>query len=180
MLALKNVPVIIEPGVAAIEANLAVETPNHGKRLLGLCLYRVALDEMTGPHLPLVPTTKLPHVFSLAHDVKQSKVLVVYDALGRIAVVYLFNDRSWERYDVAEEHSGKTVTQFSVRFVFNTAKDRDKFMAVTEQMVEGASREDKPNMDDVMTALRILARARTAPRVMPVAVDRASMAAVKM
>lgn len=180
MLALKNVPVVIEPGVGAIETNLAVETPNHGKRLLGVCLYRIALDEKTARHLPLVPTTKLPHVFSLNHDVKNSKVLVVYDALGRIAVVYLFNERSWERYDVAEEHSGKAITQFSVRFVFNTAKDRDKFMTVMEKMVDGAGREDQPSMDDVMTALRILARARTAPRMMPVAVDKAHMTPVKM
>jgi hypothetical protein len=180
MLALKNVPVVIEPGVQAIEAELAVKTKKHDQRILGVCLYRVTLDEKTARHLPLIPTTKLPHVFSLAHDVEHAKVLVVYDSLGRLAIVYLFENRRWDRYDVAEEHAGKAITQFSVRFVFNTAKDRAKFLDVMERMVTGAGREEQPSMEDVMQALRILARSRSAPRVLPVASDKASLAPIKM
>ncbi len=179
---IRNVPIVIEPGVSTLEAEFVVNDVKSGAYNVPIHLHRVALDETAIGVLPLVPTTRLPHVFSITTDLKKSVTLVVYDSLGRIAVVYT-RDKAmthWDRLDVAEEHAGKSVTQFSVRFSFNTAKERLKFLTLMEKITEEAGRDVSPQMDDVMGALRILARSRVAPVVLPVAVEKCTMGKIKL
>jgi hypothetical protein len=182
MFALRNVPIVIEPGVSTLEAEMAVEDPKFGRRLVPVHLHRVDADEKNGKDLPFIPTTRIPHIFSLSTDIKRTLTLVVYDSLGRIAAVHTREGgkSNWTRHDVAEEHAGKSVTQFSVRFVFGSSKDRLKFLTTMEKITEQAGQEIKPDMDEVMSALRILSRMRVAPVLLPVATEKCTMSKIKL
>ena len=182
MLAIRNVPVVIEPGVPAIEAEFAVLAPVKRRRSFPVQLFRVELDSDKLSKLPLIPATKLPHIFSLTHDPDDSVALVVYDSLGRIAMVYSRDDtgKSWERKDVAAEHAGKTVTQFSVRFSFGSAKSRDEFLSAIDRVVSQTYANNTPNKNDVDTVFKLLSRSRVPPVVMPVAVAGSSLKQVKI
>lgn len=182
MFFIKNVPIVIEPGVQAIEAELVTSHLKYGQISVPVQLVRVPMDEKSAEELPFIATTQLPHVFSLVFNVEKSAALVVYDSAGRISVLYTKDEtqRSWERFSVSDEHAGKSVTQFSVRYIFNTAKDRSKFLTAMEKLTEQAGREELPNMADVMAALRPLARTRTAPVVLPVAVEKCNLSKIKL
>lgn len=182
MLAIRNVPVVIEPGVPAIEAEFAVTGPPKKRRSFPVQLFRVELDGDKLSKLPFIPATKLPHVFSLTHDPDDSATLVVYDALGRISRVYVRDDsgKAWERKDVAAEHAGKTVTQFSVRFSFGTERSRDEFMSAIDRVLSQMQAAATPSKNDIESVFKILSRSRVAPVVMPVAVAKNSLKQVKI
>ena len=182
MFFIKNVPIVIEPGVRALDAEVVTgHTPKY-QRKIPVQLSRIEMDEQAAQKLPFIPTTRLPHVFSVAADLDKSPALVVYDAAGRISVIYTKDksQRAWERFDIADEHAGKSITQFSVRFVFNTAKDRTKFLTALEKITVQARHEEQPDMEDVMAALRPLARIRVAPVLLPVAVEQCRMGRLKI
>lgn len=182
MFFIKNVPIVIEPGVRALEAEFVINDPKAGQRFVPVKLLRVPLDEVEVTKLPFIPTTRTPHVFSITSDLDKSAALVVYDNAGRISFLCTKDKtgKSWDRFDIADEHAGKAVTQFSVRFVFNTARDRSKFLAAMEKITEQAGREEKPDIADVMDALRPLARSRVAPVVLPVAVEKCKLGKIKL
>lgn len=182
MFFIKNVPIVIEPGVRALEAEFVINDPKAGQRLVPVQLARVALDEIEITKLPFIPTTRLPHVFSITSDIDKSCALVVYDSAGRISSLFTKDkkQKSWERFDIAEEHSGKSVTQFSVRFMFNTARDRSKFLAAMEKITEKVGREEKPDIAEVMEAIRPLARSRVAPVSVPVAIEKCQLGKIKL
>lgn len=182
MFFVRNVPVVIEPGVGAIEAEFAVADGPKKPRGFPVQLMRVALDSETAGKLPFIPATKLPHVFSLTSDPDESVALVVYDNLGRITFVYVRDDtgKAWEKREVAAEHAGKTVTQFSVRFSFHSSKLRDKFMELVDNVISQLQNDQKPNMADVEAAFTILSRSRSGPVVMPVAVAKSDLKSVKI
>lgn len=182
MIAIRNVPVVVEPGVPAIEAEFAVTSPPKKRRSFPVQLFRVALDGNKLEKLPFIPATKLPHVFSLTQDPDESVVLVVYDNFGRITLVYTrdVTGKAWERRDVADEHAGKTVTQFSVRFSFGSERSRDDFMSAVDRVLAQMHADRPPNKNDVETAFKLLARSRVAPVVMPIAVAKNSLKQVKI
>lgn len=182
MFFIKNVPIVIEPGVRVLEAEFVANDSVAGQHLVPIRLMRVSLDEKEILKLPFIPTTRTPHVFSVTTDVEKSPALVVYDSAGRIAELYTRekSPHSWERYDIADENAGRSVTQFSVRFVFNTVKDRTKFLTLMEKMTKQVCREEQPAMDDVMAALRPLVRSRVAPVVLPVAVEKSNLSKIKL
>jgi hypothetical protein len=182
MFSVRNVPVVIEPGVGALEAEFFIKDETHGHRTFPLQLQRLELNESLVEKLPFIPATQFPHVFSLIQDVEKSAVLVIYDFLGRISCVYTRGDEksAWERCDVADEHAGKTVTQFSVRFNFTSVKDRTTFLELVDKMIKDAKKDIEPARDDVMRALKLLGRSRVPPVVMPVAVARAAIAPAKL
>lgn len=179
MLFISNVPVVIEPGVAALEADLSIKAP-EGERDVQIHLTRVPLDEKSAADLPFIPSAKLPHVFAPTANLKTAHTLVVYDFLGRLAVIYTKEKNVWERNNVSDEHAGKTVTQFSVRFCFNSVKNRDKFLAAMEHMAQCASEDREPSPEAILDASRLLARSRTAPVVLPVAVAKKSLGKIKL
>lgn len=180
MFSIRNIPVVIEPGVGALEAEFAIHDEKEGERIVPVYLKRIPLDSHSAEHLPFIPTTKSPHVFSPVTDLAKLHTLIVYDFLGRLSTIYTLADGAWERSDVADEHAGKTVTQFSVRLSFSSAKSRDKFMAALEHMVTCVNAE-KPFSQEAMTdAMRLLGRSRVAPIVMPVAVAKSSLKKIKL
>lgn len=182
MFTIKNVPIVIEPGVRALETEFVVDDPKAGQRILPITMARVALDEKSVTHLPFIPTNRCPHVFSVNSNLEKSAALLVYDAAGRINTLYTKDERTkvWDRFNISEEHAGKTVTQFSVRFVFNTQKDRAKFLDGMEKITRQVGREETPNMEDVIDALRPLARSRVAPVVVPLAVEKSQLGKIKL
>jgi hypothetical protein len=182
MLSIRNVPIVIEPGVPAIEAEFAVTGPPKKRRSFPVQLLRVDLDGDALSKLPFIPATKLPHVFSLTNDPEDSATLVVYDNVGRISRVYVRDEKgkSWERRDVAAEHAGKSVTQFSVRFSFGSEKSRDEFMFAIDRVLAQLQAAETPARRDVESVFKILSRSRVAPVVMPVAIAKADLKQVKI
>jgi len=182
MLAIRNVPVVVEPGVPAIEAEFAVMGPPKKRRSFPVQLFRVALDGDKLSKLPFIPATKMPHVFSLTQDPDESVTLVVYDNHGRLAVIYIRDEtgKAWERRDVADEHAGKTVTQFSVRFSFGSERSRDDFMLAIDRVLSQMHSDVPPNKNDVNTIFKLLSLSRVAPVVLPVAVAKNSLKQVKI
>lgn len=181
MLAIRNVPVVIEPGVPAVEAEFAVGSLKK-RRSFPVQLLRVNLDGEKLSKLPFIPATKLPHVFSLTQDPEDSATLVVYDSTGRLSRVYVRDStgRSWERKDVAAEHVGKTVTQFSVRFSFGSERSRDDFMLAIDRVLADIQASEAPATQDVNAVFALLARSRSAPVVLPVAVAKSSLKQAKI
>ena len=180
MFSIRNIPVVIEPGVAALETEFSISSKKAGERLVPVQLKRVTLDSKTAADLPFIPTTKIPHVFSPSLDLKKTATLVVYDFLGRLSTIYTRNENVWERSDVAEEHAGKTVTQFSVRLAFNSAKNRDKFLAAIEHMVNCVNAEKPFSPEAMSDAVRLLSRSRVAPVVLPIAVAKSELKKIKL
>lgn len=182
MFSVRNVPVVIEPGVGALEAEFFIADKKMGNRSFPLQLQRVEADEKIAEKLPFIPSTQFPHTFSLVADIDKSPVLVIYDLLGRLSCVYTrgASKAAWERCDVADEHAGKTVTQFSVRFNFGSLKDRTAFLDAMESMVNVAKNGKVPPSKDVMKAMTLLGRSRVPPVVLPVAVARSTMKPVKL
>ncbi|NDC55235.1 MAG: hypothetical protein EBZ69_00105 [Alphaproteobacteria bacterium] len=182
MFQIQNVPIVIEPGVEAIEAEFfAVE--RHGKaRSFPVQLFRVNLDEKVAQILPFIPSVQRPHVFSLAQNPEESLALVVYDVLGRIQHVYTRDSakRSWEKRDVADEHAGKTIKQFSIRYFFSTKESRDEFMRCVDGIISSLTQKKEPSQREIATAFNILSRARSEPVVLPVAVAKSSRKQVKI
>jgi hypothetical protein len=176
MFSVRNVPVVIEPGVGALEAEFT-SVGDTGNREFPVQLGRVNLEDTIAAQLPFVPCTQFPHVFSILPDLTKSTVLVIYDMRGRLSIVYTRSakEKAWERNDVAEEHAGKTVTQFSVRFNFSSTKDRAQFLALTDKLVRQVKAKDTLDNTDVVRALTLLGRSRVAPVVLPVAVDKLSL-----
>jgi hypothetical protein len=174
--------VVIEPGVGGLEAEFSVVDKKLGDRVFPVQLQRVNVDKVSIGQLPFIPSTKFPHVFSLLTDLDKSSALVIYDFLGRLCTIYTRNStqKVWERNDVADEHAGKTVTQFSVRFSFNSAKDRTKFVELMGHAVAAINNGDTPDPKEVVKALNFLARSRVSPVILPVAVARSQRSNVKL
>jgi hypothetical protein len=182
MFSVRNVPVVIEPGVGALEAVFFVSDNKLGNRTFPLQLQRIDLSSDMAEKLPFIPSTRFPHAFTLVTDIDKSAVIVIYDMVGRLSVVYTrgAKDAAWERCDVADEHAGKTVTQFSVRFNFGSLKERTSFLDAIESMIKDAKGGRVPDSKTVMRAMTSLGRSRAAPVVLPVAVARAHMKPVKL
>lgn len=182
MLSVRNIPVVVEPGVGAIEAEFSVSEGRKKPRIFPVQLFRVDLTEETAPQLPFIPSAKRPHVFALTRDPDESAALVLYDAMGRINCIYTRDDtgKAWEKKDVAAEHAGKAVTQFSVRFSFSSAKLRDKFMELVDNVVSKMHNDQQPNQADVEAAFTILSRSRVSPVVLPIAVDKARVKRLRL
>lgn len=184
MFVLRNIPVVIEPGVGAIEAEFArVVGKNKSERIVPVQMLRVPLDSESVEALPFVPNTKAPHVFSTTLEHDKFSTLVVYDFLGRLSTLYVRDiaaKGAWEKHHVAEEHAGKTITQFSVRFCFNSLKSRDAFMAAVEHLVTSMMHNQEPSPKALKDALRLLSRTRVAPVALPVAVAKTSVKEAKI
>lgn len=182
MFYVREIPVVIEPGVNALEASLIVKDAKNAERTLAAHFQRVPLDETTAPLLPLIPTTQQPHVFSLQDSLERSPILLVYDFLGRLSLIYTrgAKNKAWERNDVIAEHAGKTVTQFSVRFCFSSLKDRSRFMELIDRMSGLARTGTTITKTDITEAMTLLSRARVAPALLPIAVAKNKMKNVKI
>lgn len=177
MLYFKDVPVVIEPGVAALEVALYHKTTG-GERLFYVQFSRVALTSETVNELPCILASSAPHLFTMTEDLKTSPFLLVYDYRGKLQSVYT-RDREthhWVRNDAAPEQVGDTVTQFSVRFSFNTATSREQFLAAFYELTDDyktGGKKGKPTRDlphKVRELVDLAAESSTGPVVLPIAV----------
>lgn len=166
MLFFKNVPVVIEPGVAALEVGI-ISVARKENRLFYVVFERVLVTEKNAHQLPMIVTSQLPHVFSMTADIDKSPFLLIYDLFGRLSIVYTRDDSTgvWVRNDAAPEQIGETITQFSARFSFTTVRERDRFLASMEKIARG-----KYSRADVESVSRLLHNSKTGPVVLPVAI----------
>lgn len=166
MLFFKDVPIVVDPGVAALEVGI-INVAKRGKRVFYVAFERVNLNSETANELPFVVTSQLPHVFSMTAEIDKSPFLLVYDLFGRLSIVYTREEgtNAWIRNDAAPEQVGETVTQFSARFSFNTVKERDKFLAAMSRVAS-----NRYAKNDVDTISRLLNAATTGPIVLPIAI----------
>jgi hypothetical protein len=180
MFFVQDIPVVIEPGVSVLEAQMTVANDKAGERKVAAHFWRVPFDEKIAAMLPLVPTTEHPHVFSLHADISKAPLLLVYDMLGRLALLYVKTGPSWERRDVAAEHAGKSITQFSIRFCFSDLKARNKFLGLMNNMVNELKERGAVSKSEMTEAVALLGRSRVAPVVLPVAVHKSRLSNVKL
>lgn len=182
MFQIQNVPIVIEPGVNAVEAEFVADGKKNKQRSFPVHLFRVNLDERVAQILPFIPSVKYPHVFSLAQNPEESLALVVYDVLGRIHHVYTRDSakKSWEKREVADEHAGKTVTQFSIRYLFNSKDSRDEFMRCVDSIITSILQKHEMSPRDVAMAFNLLLRSRSEPVALPVAVAKSNRKQVKI
>lgn len=166
---IRNVPIVVEPGVNVIEATVEV-AENTGTREFPVQLFRLFVDRKVLKRLPFVPSTTTPHVFSPVSSIRDSPMLIVYDHMGRLAMLYKRARRdTWDRYELFDEVVGRCVINPSVRFRFTNEKTRDKFLRLAEQLIE-QSRGSVVNYDDVQEFVKIMGRMRSPPVLVPVAV----------
>jgi len=166
MLFFKDVPIVVDPGVAALEVGI-INVAKRGKRLFYVVFERVILNSETADALPFVVTSQTPHVFSMLPELDKSPFLLVYDLFGRLSIVYTREEgtNAWVRNDAAPEQVGETITQFSARFSFNTVRERDKFLAAM-----GRISNNKYSRGDVDTVSRLLNASVGGPVVLPIAI----------
>jgi hypothetical protein len=174
MLFFKNVPVVIEPGVAALEVAVCRKTKD-GERLFYVPFSRVNTDATIAEKLPFIVSSSHPHIFSMAEDIDASPFLLIYDYLGKLYNVYTreLKNGAWTENKTVPEQIGETVTQFSVRFSFNSIKSRDKFLGAFNSLVNHYQENNKNAnaiRKDVETVVQLLLASNVGPVVLPIAV----------
>lgn len=171
MLYFKDVPVVIEPGVAALEVAI-VSVKNLVERLFFVPFERVVPSSATASKLPFVVSSANPHVFSMRADLDNSPFLLVYSAQGKLSAVYTRDKPAgnWVRNEAAPEQVGDVVTQFSVRFSFNSAAQRSQFVDTLDTLIASYQNENKIAKTQVINLLDALLESDTGPVLLPVAV----------
>jgi hypothetical protein len=171
MLYFKDVPVVIEPGVGALEVGL-VTVKDGEERLFFVPFERVTPTSENSHKLPLIMSSMYPHIFSMTRDLEQTPFLLVYNNVGKLSFVYTRDKRSynWEKNEASPEQVGDTVTQFSVRFSFKTAKNRDVFMRHLDEILAAKSSGKRLPQKKVGELFELLMAANDGPVMLPVAV----------
>jgi len=168
----KDVPVVIEPGVGALEVAVC-RRDSSGERLFYVPFGRVEPNEKSAEQLPFVVSSKAPHVFSMAQDLSVSPFLLVYDHVGKLINVYTRDphNNAWIQNETAPEQTGETITQFSVRFSFNSIKSRDKFLRAYNNLVAKTCRgKTKETNADIDTIVDLFTKSPIGPVVLPIAI----------
>lgn len=171
MLYFKDVPVVIEPGVAALEVGI-MSVKNGKERLFFVPFERVEPNSANAEKLPLVISSNFPHVFTMRSDLDTSPFLLVYDMVGKLSLVYTREARSgvWLRNEAAPEQVGDTVTQFSVRFSFDTVANRNSFVETVDEIMSAYHAGKRVAKAKVERMLDLLMTADDGPVMLPVAV----------
>lgn len=171
MLYFKDVPVAIEPGVGALEVGL-VSVKNGDERLFFVPFERVVPTSENAAKLPLIMSSLYPHIFSMTANLDTTPFLLVYNTFGKLSLVYTRAEKSgvWEKNETAPEQVGDTVMKFSVRFSFDTAKSRDKFMQALDTAVTARASGKRLPAKAIGEMLDFLAAANDGPVILPVAV----------
>lgn len=169
LLQIKNAPVAIEPGVAAIEVEMCMTL--HGvRRDFPAQLGRVEIDKKSARALPFLADTKHCHVFSVTQNVAEATLLLQYESSGRIYAIYTKDEsgKSWERREIPDEYAGKTIKQFSVRYFFATEGARNDFMSHVDVILRATREQQKVPLSRFEEAFKLLAKSRTGPVALPV------------
>jgi hypothetical protein len=164
MISIKNIPIVIEPGVNVLEAEFFVRR-NNRHCSFPIQLFRISADKKTYKNLPFVPSVKTPHVFGLSEKPSDSLLLVVYSNMGSVHSLYTRQHLkdAWEKEHIADEYAGRTITKFSVRYVFNSHKNRAEFMSLIDRLISQINNDQLVDPRDVVAAFTLLSQARTSP-----------------
>ena len=171
MLYFKDVPVVIEPGVAALE--VSIMSVSKGKeRMFFVPFERVAPNSTNAEKLPLIISSNFPHVFTMRKDLDSSPFLLVYDMVGKLSMVYTREAKSgvWLRNEAAPEQVGDTVTQFSVRFSFDSVSNRNSFVETIDEIMAARHSGKRLMRSKIEYMLDLLMTADEGPVMLPVAV----------
>lgn len=168
---LYEAPIVIEPGVGALEVNVFIcdssrpSSDPKSRCKLWWRFERIELSDKIAEAMPFIPTMKYPHIFTMAADLDAAPFLLVYDLSGRLAFIYKKEPGSnaWVCHNVIDEVRGKTISQFSVRFSFNTSADRNEFVAAIEKLMDATSRDKTFDQKTMRAATRLLCKSRMAP-----------------
>lgn len=180
MLYFKDVPVVIEPGVAALEVGI-ISSVKKQNRLLFVPFERVVVTAETAEFLPFIVSSSAPHVFALHSDLETTPFLLVYDYLGKLNAIYERDKgrrRAWLRHDAAPEQVGDTVTQFSVRLSFADQISRDKFLNALGRLTDRYKTQDRISKADAAELIQLVTASRVGPVVLPIAVAKAKSVSV--
>lgn len=171
MLYFKDVPVVIEPGVAALEVAI-VNVKAGVERLFFVPFERVTPNSDNAGKLPFIVSSAHPHVFTMHKNLDITPFLLIYNVAGKLAMVYTRDEAggNWVRNDAAPEQVGDTITKFSVRFSFNSAKQRNNFLSTLDGLIDGYQTANKISRTKVAAVLDCLLDSDTGPVVLPVAV----------
>lgn len=180
---LYEAPIVIEPGVGALEINVFVcdsarpSSDQKSRCKLWWRFERVELDQKAASILPFIPIMKYPHVFTMAADLDASPFLLVYDLSGRLAFIYKREAASnaWVCHNVIDEVRGRTVSHFSVRFAFNTSTDRNEFVLAIEKLMAASERDKTFDQKTMRAAMRLLRRSKMSPVSATVAAEKTSL-----
>lgn len=131
---LKNFPVAIEPGVAALEARLE---PRPGATEGGAghtVLHRLEVGPET---FPFEIDALSVHFFGPAEDPEDCPFVLIYDANGvwRYIATRASADAPWDRTEVPEEVVGRAIRLPSVRLVFDDPEDARTVLALCKRAV---------------------------------------------
>lgn len=172
MLYFKDVPVVIEPGVGALEVGI-VNCTKQNERLFYVPFERVDLNKSTAVKLPFVVSSSVPHVFTMDKNLDKSPFLLLYDYLGKLSTVYSRDEKTnvWVKNDAAPEQVGDTITQFSVRLSFNSVSSRDKFLTLLYDISKKYKKDNRISRNSVAKMLDALEESKVPGAVvLPVAV----------
>lgn len=172
MLYFKDVPVLIEIGVAAIEVGI-VQRVKDSERVFYAHFERVELTSEVATELPFIVASSAPHVFTMLKDLNKSPFLLVYNYLGKLTTVYTRDEKTglWLKSDTAPEQVGDTVTKFSIRFAFNSTESRDSFLFLLAELSATYKAQNKISRKVVESLLNVLITDSSIdPVVLPVAV----------
>jgi hypothetical protein len=105
-------------------------------------------------------------------DLDSSPFLLVYDMIGKLSLVYTREAKSgvWLRNEAAPEQVGDTVTQFSVRFSFDSAANRNDFVNTIDEIMTARHAGKRIVRSKIEHMLDLLMTADDGPVMLPVAV----------
>lgn len=171
ILQIKNAPTSVEPGVNFIEVEMAVFEEDL-QRDFPATLCRIEPNKKTAAKLPMLVDVKHSHIFSVSSSVEESALLVQYDSSGCLYAIYTRDETgyAWERSLIPSEYVGKTIRQFSARYMFQTPEARNEFMRLVAEVVAEIQTKDKPSVDKMRAAFKILSKSRVGPVSLPVTV----------
>jgi hypothetical protein len=171
-LSVKNAPVAIDPGVTRIEVEMSV-TEDSVRRDFPAVLHRIPPSREAARALPVIVTVRDSHIFSTTQNIAEATLLLQYTNAGEISAVFTRDsDHSWERSAVPDEYAGRTIKQFSARYIFKTVEERNECMRLVENLVikVRTNKINENDMDTVREVFRLLSRSSVGPVACPVAV----------
>lgn len=154
-------PVLIDP--ASNVVTLKAGSPGQWKHL-----HRVVL---LLSDLPMLVHNDVAHAFGPSICQQDCPFLLCYNTDGRLTTVLERSGSTWSRHTVAEELAGRVECLPSVRFVFGTDADRDRFMQLLQKLGESVRQITLPDQQDAWELLTLVLRQPHPPRLVPVAVE---------
>ncbi len=119
-------------------------------------LHRWKPDHQLAPHV--IDSNRCAHVFGDGPTHAQSTTALAYDIDGVLYALWYARRHGWNYTIVAEEISGRVVRLPSVRHVFTSQADRDRYVELASMSVDLIRVGDKPKQAQIRELLELLAK----------------------